>query len=162
MRVVLKYSETGRFFQPNGTWTADRETAKDFASVVVAYWSALGRGLQGADVWLAFDDPKDDFACMKVQPGLNRPIINCEQSSWEQALNWHLYNGLEVDLLNFDQILHGRPCDLIAEAFDVGFGMVRDTVGRTVHFRKKSLSVTASLEFPRSELEYAGASSGRR
>jgi hypothetical protein len=137
MRVVLKAGETGLYLQPNGAWSQNRESAREFVSSVEAYWWAIERGLQGTEVWLAVTDPKKDFPCITIQSDSNRPAINCNYSDWREALHSHLFNGIEVDLLDFDYARHGESCELLAQAFVLDFSLGRDPKGGTAHFRKK-------------------------
>src|SRR5690242_2202714 len=109
MRVVLRQPETGFYFQPSGVWNLNRASARQFSSSISAYWWALDRGLQGAEVWLLLQNPDDDFSCITVESGWPRPVINCGHLEWSRELHWHLFNGLEADLLNFNPVTHQAP-----------------------------------------------------
>jgi hypothetical protein len=49
-----------------------------------------------------------------------------------------LYAGAEVDLINFENGLHGSSCELIAQAFDSEFQLARVPGAQVVYFRKKA------------------------
>jgi len=68
---------------------------------------------------------------------MSRPIVNCADEEWTKAVHSHLYQGLEVDLINFDFELHGQSCELMAEAFAFEFFLGRIPQERAAHFRKK-------------------------
>jgi hypothetical protein len=137
MRVVLRQKETGLYLQPNGVWSPKRNSARQFENAVAAYWWAFEQGLQGTEVWLALDDTKKDFVCLTVQSGSIHPAINCKHSGWHQTLYAHLFNGVEIDLKNFDYSRHGELCEVLARAFMMEFRLGRDPQARTAHFRKK-------------------------
>ena len=125
------------FLQPDGSWNSGRETARQFLSPAVAYWWATDQRLLDAEVWLALNNPSQDFACMKIQPGSNRALINCAHEDWKELLHSHLYKGMEADLMNFEYGLHGAACELIAQAFAMEFQLDRDPTANAAHFRKK-------------------------
>ena len=137
MRVVLRQEGTGLYLQPDGTWSLCREQAREFISASVAYWWAMEQRLLRAEVWLAYANPKDDFACMKIEPGSKRPVIDCAHTDWKEALHSHLYNGIEADLINFQYTLHGEACELLAQAFAMEFQLDRDPSTNAAHFRKR-------------------------
>ena len=136
MRVVLRQPETGLYLQPSGDWAPERETAREFLSAVVAYWWAVEQKL-AAEVWFALRDSSKDFACAKVLPRERRPTVNGDHEDWSAILHSFLYNGIEVDLINFDFDKHAQPCALIAEAFAIEFRLDRDLQSRVAHFRRK-------------------------
>jgi hypothetical protein len=116
--------------------TPKRESARRFVNAVAAYWWAFKKGLQGTEVWLALTSPKKDFACLTVQTGSIHPAINCKHSDWHETLHAHLFNGIELDLLNFDYSQDGELCEVLARAFVMEFRLDRDPKARTAHFRK--------------------------
>ena len=137
MRVILRQPKTGLYLQSSGQWFSERVTAMEFESVVIAYWWALERSLR-AEVWLASEHSGKDSACMRVQPLVKRPIIDCRHEDWTKALHSFLYNDIEVDLTNFNFRKHGVSCELIAQAFTLEFSLSRHPQAREAHFRKKA------------------------
>ncbi len=66
MRVLLRQQETGFYLQPSGEWSKSRETAREFANSVVAFWWAKEQQLLGTEVLLAFANPQNDFVSMRT------------------------------------------------------------------------------------------------
>ena len=137
MRILLRQPETGLFLQPTGEWSHDRETARQFAGAVNAYFWALERGLTGTEVWLALVDPLKDFVCIRVQGGKHRPVINCQHPEWGHALHSYLFDGVEVDLRDFDFSLHGEFCKELSESFMMEFTVDLNRDTSVAHFRKQ-------------------------
>ena len=138
MRVVLRQQETGHYLQPSGEWAQNRDSARQFLSAVGAYRWAMEQQMVGTEVWLALSDARKDFACLKVQGRLNRPVINCGHLSWEDELRALLFGGIAVDLVNFDYDSHGESCELLARGSSMEFNLARDPKCRTAHFRKRT------------------------
>ena len=138
MRVLLRQPETGLFLQPTGEWNHNRETARAFASAVTAYFWALERDLLGTEVWLALVDPRRDFVCITVLGGTHRPVINCQHSEWSHALHAYLFDGVEVDLRDFDFSLHGECCKRLSESFLMDFSVDSKGDSSIAHFRKQA------------------------
>ncbi len=67
MRILLRQAETGLYLQPSGEWTSNRETARTFATSVLAYYWAKEQHLIKACVLLAFNNPAFDIECMCVR-----------------------------------------------------------------------------------------------
>ncbi len=66
MKVLLRNSRTGLFFQSSGDWDSERSTAREFLSASVAYWWAVDKHLVDTEVVVAFDEPSKDFVVMHV------------------------------------------------------------------------------------------------
>jgi hypothetical protein len=137
MRILLRQPETGLFLQPTGEWTANRETAREFGGAVNAYLWASERGLFGTEVWLALIDPLKDFVCIRVQGGKHRPVINCQHPQWNHALHSYLFDGVEVDLHDFDFGLHGEYCKTLSQSFMMDFTIDLNRDSSVAHFRKQ-------------------------
>ena len=60
MRVLLQARETGLFYKEDGTWTDDRDQAKEFSSSREAANKCRSEKLQ-ADLFFAFGDPLYDL-----------------------------------------------------------------------------------------------------
>ena len=133
MRVVLRQAVTGHYLQPSGEWTPARESARCFISAVAAYFWAIEEKLLGTEVWLALTDPHKDFACMRVSGRC--PIIDCNHPDWNSSLHSLLFNGVEVDLVNFDFAEHGNSCELLAQASAMEFALDRDPAKKAARFR---------------------------
>jgi hypothetical protein len=138
MRVVLRQQDTGLYLQPSDAWDSNRDTAREFASAAVAYSWALESRLKHSEVVLAFAEPPSDFVCIRVDAVANRPKINCQDAEWSFVLYSTLQNGIEVDLINFDNALHGDSCKSLARAFDLSFSMNGDSQAKIAHFRKNA------------------------
>ena len=69
---------------------------------------------------------------------LNYPVINCWRLDWRKELQALLFNGIAVDLVNFDYELHAKSCELLALASRIEFSLSRDPESRTAHFRKRT------------------------
>ncbi len=67
MCILLRQQETGKYLQPSGEWSTERETARRFDSGLVAYFWALEAGFVGVDVLLAFTDPAFDIATLRLR-----------------------------------------------------------------------------------------------
>ncbi len=68
MRILLRQQVGQLYLQPNGDWTTERETAREFTSSAVAYYWALEKRLLGIEVLLAFNNPEYDFVTMRSGP----------------------------------------------------------------------------------------------
>jgi hypothetical protein len=66
MRIVLRNRKSRLYLQPSGEWGADRDTARDFPTSVVAYFWAKEQQLLNVQILLTFADPRLDIACMTV------------------------------------------------------------------------------------------------
>ena len=137
MHILLRQPGTGRFLQPTGEWTRNKKTARQFGSAVNAYLWASERGLIGTEVWLALLDPLKDFVCIRVQAGEHRPVINCQHTEWSHALYSYLFDGVEVDLQDFDYSLHGERCKELSESFMMEFTIDLNRDTSVAHFRKQ-------------------------
>ena len=73
----------------------------------------------------------------KHRPNEDRALVDCTNAEWHKELHSHLYQGAEVDLINFDYELHGESCELIAQAFTMEFQMDRIPEAKSAHFRRK-------------------------
>ncbi|HTL56833.1 MAG TPA: hypothetical protein VL361_14225 [Candidatus Limnocylindrales bacterium] len=74
---------------------------------------------------------------MRIRSGSKRPVVDCAHPDWKEAVHSHLYNGIEVDLINFEYSLHGESCELLAQSSTMEFKLDRDPDARAAHFRKK-------------------------
>lgn len=61
MRILLRSVGKG-FYQAPGQWTPDRAQARAFPHVAEAVLEAIDQGLDEAEVYLAFEDPRYDLA----------------------------------------------------------------------------------------------------
>lgn len=65
-RFCLRQQKSQRYLQPSGEWNESRETAREFASSVLAYWWAKEQNLLGIDVLMAYADANKDFVSMRL------------------------------------------------------------------------------------------------
>ena len=63
-RILLRQGTD--YLQPSGEWGRARETAKEFATSLLAYWWAKEQQLLGVEVVMAFADGQSDFVPMRV------------------------------------------------------------------------------------------------
>lgn len=71
IRVLLRDTQTGVYFQGAGRWTADRLSAHDFGTGGRAVLFALDVRLPSVEVVLAFEDPRYDLT-MPLTEGLGQ------------------------------------------------------------------------------------------
>ena len=64
MQVLLRQGD--KYLQRTGSW-GPKETARDFTSGFIAYCWAKERKLLGAEVLLAFHDPRLDIVVFRVE-----------------------------------------------------------------------------------------------
>lgn len=62
----MRQQKSQRYLQPSGEWNESRETAREFASSVLAYWWAKEQNLLGIDVLMAYADANKDFVSMRL------------------------------------------------------------------------------------------------
>ena len=62
MRVLLRDTETGLFFQEPSHWTAETERAKNFHHSAEAMDQARAQCVRQAEVVLAFEEPRYSVA----------------------------------------------------------------------------------------------------
>ncbi len=65
MRILLR-QKSQRYLQPSGEWAEDRKTARDFTNSAAAYFWALEQQLFGAEVLMAFEDPRWDIVLLRA------------------------------------------------------------------------------------------------
>lgn len=59
-------SAAGCFLQPDGHWSENRQTARQFAHTVDAHWWAKEQDYLGAEVVLVYPDPSRDYPCIST------------------------------------------------------------------------------------------------
>src|SRR5262249_16346186 len=129
---------TGLYLQPAGDWTANRETAKEFLTAAIAYWWAIEQKLLGTEVLLTLANPQKDFVAMKVRKGADlRTVIDCQEKVWRHLVHANLFEGFEVDLINFDYELCGEYCESMAQEFRMWFRIDPDPGLKSARFRRK-------------------------
>ncbi len=72
-----------------------------------------------------------------VSMKFRRAVVDCSQPEWARAAHTNLFDGVELDLVNFDYEQHGRSCELMAQAFSMDFTLDRDPTSNTAHFRNR-------------------------
>jgi hypothetical protein len=67
---------------------------------------------------------------------MNPVTINCDAPDWQVSLLAHLNEHEEVDLINFDFMTNGKPCEQLAARFSMKVEFRGSLSQRSAHFRK--------------------------
>lgn len=70
MRILLRHTGTGLFFESEDKWTTEPEAARDFGSSGRAIVFVTEWGLGDVEILMAFDDPRYNITL----PIRNRPV----------------------------------------------------------------------------------------
>ena len=67
LRILLRRPDTGMYLQSSGEWGAERNSARDFDSSLLAYDWAKQNGLLGSAVLMAVGPEQNDTVLARVQ-----------------------------------------------------------------------------------------------
>jgi hypothetical protein len=67
---------------------------------------------------------------------MSRVTINCDAPDWQISLLSNLNEHQEVDLINFDFLTNGKPCEELAARFSMKVEFRGVPSQRSAHFRK--------------------------
>ncbi len=66
MRVLVRKAEVEKYLQPSGDWGDSRDTAREFPRTTSALEWLQQKNVSGAEVLLAFDNPRYDVPSFRV------------------------------------------------------------------------------------------------
>jgi hypothetical protein len=66
MRALIRRQNSEFYLQPSGRWGVDREKARSFISLIVAYYWAKEQRLLDREVVLAFDSPRYEIRVLRL------------------------------------------------------------------------------------------------
>jgi hypothetical protein len=72
MKVFLRNTQTGWFYQGPSGWTPDQDAAQDLAQVARAVELIFASHLENVEILLCYDDPRYDLV-LPVPPSPSRP-----------------------------------------------------------------------------------------
>ena len=68
MKVLLRDTQTGCYYQEASRWTPDKGAAHDFKQTAQAVGQALESRLDHVEILLSYDDPQFDFVLPLPKP----------------------------------------------------------------------------------------------
>jgi hypothetical protein len=88
MKVFLRNTQTGWFYQGPSGWTPDQDAAQDLAQVARAVELIFAAHLENVEILLCYDDPRYDLV-LPVPPSPSRPDALRPRSANRNGLDSH-------------------------------------------------------------------------